>query len=66
VKLHPCFIAFDLVRLAAGQLKDQRVAFVFSAEVDFGRRARASRGATGREYVILRQLDRTDSVLPAS
>jgi hypothetical protein len=38
---HERVIAFDLVRLAAGDIEGQRVAFGVSAEVDFGREAAA-------------------------
>jgi hypothetical protein len=38
---HERLIAFDLVRLAAGDIEGQRVAFGVRAEVDFGREAAA-------------------------
>jgi hypothetical protein len=37
VKLHQRIVAFDLMRLAAGDVEGQRVAFGVRAEVDFGR-----------------------------
>ena len=37
MKLHQRIVAFDLVRLATGDIEGQRVAFGARAEVDFGR-----------------------------
>jgi hypothetical protein len=40
-KLDKCIVALDLMRLAAGQLEDERPAFGVGAQVDFGREATA-------------------------
>jgi len=40
-KLHVRVVALDLMRLAAGQLEDERPAFGVGAQVDLGREAAA-------------------------